>query len=105
MASTGLSTVGVAVGTVREARPDVRGGPADGVQPGPWCTATDITAWCVTCGTDVAFHAPWGQTPVDLAADERACVWCGEALVLSFAVVDERPSGGAPGPHPGARVA
>ncbi len=105
MASTGLSTVGDVGSTVGGVWPDARRGPADGSQPARWRTATDITAWCVTCGTDVVFHAPWGQTPVDLAADERACVWCGEALVLSFTVVDERPVDGTPGPRPGARVA
>ena len=62
-----------------------------------WGLVTSVTAWCVTCGTDVEFSAPAGMPPGDLAAEERACVWCGEALVVS--------SGSGPGRVPGSAAA
>jgi hypothetical protein len=54
-----------------------------------WTPLTTLTAWCQTCGTDVEFAVPAGAAPADLAADERGCVWCGEALVGCFDMVCE----------------
>lgn len=51
-----------------------------------WSIDTSMTAWCQTCGADVQFVAPAGVCPADLAADERGCVWCGEALTVTVGV-------------------
>lgn len=55
-----------------------------------WTTSTALVAWCVTCGTDVEFATPYGLAPEDLAADEHACVWCGEALLVTVALGEIR---------------
>lgn len=74
-------------------RPAVPARPA-----GAWSVDTSVTAWCETCGTDVEFAAPAGVCPADLAADERGCVWCGEALAVS---VDIRTTAGSATGAPG----
>lgn len=74
--------------------------------PAVWWAATSMTAWCGTCGTDVEFTAPAGFAPADLAADERACVWCGEALVVSLGLAGGHADhGGVPEPQLGSRTA
>lgn len=62
-----------------------------------WTADTSMTAWCETCGADVEFVAPAGVCPADLAADERGCVWCGEALTVSVGVRVGGCSSGAAG--------
>lgn len=84
--ATTVRTTGTAAG-MRPAAGNGSGHVVGAGGPAVWWAATSMTAWCATCGTDVEFAAPAGFAPADLAADERACVWCGEALVVSLGLV------------------
>jgi hypothetical protein len=63
-------------------------------------TTAAVPRWCATCGSDVTFEQPECIDEHEGECPEWACVRCGEAFLVGFALPERRAR-----PRPSTHVA